>query len=168
MTTATPDLPAVLSEAVDLVRDHVRAAVRAAEFRRLFRKAQAEIRSRGGEYNSGTVAALRASFPEYADMIPGNADLRALELPADNAPVVASPVSDDDDDEEPCEDHHDENARCTSCNGLPYERCDHDFTCGECNQEIDTCNMCELSDDCDHNWQCDECGQGVDLTGSVR
>lgn len=154
MTTATPDLPAVLSEAVDLVRDHVRAAVRAAEFRRLFRKAQAEIHIRGRAYNAGTVAALRASFPEYADMIPGNANLRTLELPADSAPE--------------CEYHDDGSAYCANCGGHPYERCNHDFECSECGNERSSCTECNLRDDCDHRWMCGECEQPVDLAGQVR
>lgn len=167
MTTATPDLPAVLSEAVDLVRDHVRAAVRGAEFRRLLRKAQAEVRHRGSEYNGGTVAALRASFPEYADLLPARTDISMVRVPEDGAPVVAPPTAVDE-DEEPCEYHNDENARCTQCGGVPYERCDHSFTCHSCEQDTDKCSECDLEDDCVHEWQCDECGQPVDLVGSVR
>lgn len=171
MTTATPDLPTVLSEAVTLVQDHVRVAVRRAEFRRLLRKAQAEIRSRGREYNHGTVAALRASFPEYAELLPASADIREASVPADDAPVVPPVTTDEDqeeDEEEECEYHDDGSARCTHCDGFPYERCSHDFSCSECGSEdTNICTHCTLAQDCDHEWQCDECDEPVTLSGNV-
>jgi hypothetical protein len=171
MTTATPDLPTVLDEAVTLVRDHVRAAVRGAEFRRLLRSAQAQIRSRGNEYNGGTVAALRAAFPEYAELLPARANITTVRVPADDAPMVApsgEPIRDVDEDEEPCEDHEDGNAYCASCGGHPYERCSHDFECGECGGERSSCTECDLETDCDHRWMCGECEQPLILAGQVR
>jgi hypothetical protein len=70
-----------------------------------------------------------------------------------------------DDEEEECEYHDDEHARCTRCGGFPYERCSHDFECGECGAERDTCQDCGQESDCRHEWECQECGQPVELTG---
>ena len=191
MTIAVPDLGTLIAEAASAIVEQATAAMRPAEFRRVWRKTHTALRANGYEYSyqRGAATALRTAFPEYAAMIPDTLSPYGEEtLPRDleqvlgrppridvgTPPVIPDPlppaVEDDDEDQEDECNHEDYPQRCVHCSGLHENDCYgeyghyHQFSCDECGSELDECRDCEASQNCSHQWQCQGC-DAIDTDG---
>ena len=172
MTAAVvpPSLDEALSEAIALVTDAARKAARPDAFRHVVTRAKVAFRAHGhrATHGRGSVRAIAAAFPEYAEAIRhaqdptdivSDAVLRHVgEVTAPPVPDPAAPVRVYEDGEECVHDDH--NWRCTECGGLYDADCDHDFECGECGSDNRArCAHCDLQrEGCRHVWRCEGCG----------
>lgn len=169
---------ALLGEAGAALAAEAKAAMRPSEFRRLWRKAHAALRVHGyGEgHQEGAARALRVAFPEYAQWIPARLERYDDTLPRELEAVLQRPerltveadpaplAVDGDTEVNECE-HEGHPWHCIRCNGPHENDCYndngfyHNFECGECGNERETCIGCDAERECDHLWRCDGCDE---------